>query len=366
MGISYRDTCEVLANQELGLEALLNQLRPTNQFREGKSSGRSVLDIGYFANVIEFAPGLGLALTTDGVGTKILIAEMLNRYDTIGIDCIAMNVNDLICVGAEPISMLDYIAIEKADARILEEIGKGLRKGAEQAGVNLVGGEISQIKELIKGIDLVGMCVGSVPLDRVNQGQNVEPGDIIVALKSSGIHCNGLTLARKVLFEKGQLKPDTYSSELGRSVGEELLIPTMIYVRPVLELLRRNLPIKAMINITSDGFLNLNRIKATVGFMITSLPEPNPIFHLIQRMGNVDDGEMYRVFNMGVGFCLIAPPDPAVINVIHDVARQNAMQSFEIGHVVKDERRRVFIPEKGLVGEGESFTKADQMSNWPA
>jgi phosphoribosylformylglycinamidine cyclo-ligase len=359
-GVSYRDT-GVFGNQELGLAALLKQLRPTEQFRQGKGSGKSVLDIGYFANVVEFAPGVGLALTTDGVGTKILVAEMMQKYDTIGIDCVAMNVNDLICVGAEPISMLDYIAVEKADAHILEEIGKGLREGARQASINIVGGEISQTKEMIRGskegqgIDLVGMCVGYVHLDRVNTGQNVQPGDIIVGLRSSGIHCNGLTLARRVLFANDRLKPDSKVPGLERSVGEELLVPTLIYVRPVLEMLHRKLPINAMVNITSDGFLNLARIQPAVGFKLSVLPKPDPIFQLIQDMGQIDDAEMYRVFNMGIGFCLIAPRDSTVLNAIHDIVQRHGMKSCEIGEVIEDEQRRVRITQKRLVSEGEHF-----------
>jgi phosphoribosylformylglycinamidine cyclo-ligase len=353
----------VLDNTELGLEALLTHLRPTDQFRQGKASGRSVLPIGYFANVIEFAPGIGLALTTDGVGTKVLVAEMLGKYDTIGIDCVAMNVNDLICVGAEPVSMLDYIAVEKADPVILEHIGIGLREGARQAGVNFVGGEISQIKELIRGVapdqglDLVGMCVGCVPLDKVNVGQDVRPGDAIIGFRSSGIHCNGLTLARKVLFASQRFQPDTYVPEFRRGVGEELLEPTLIYVRPILDLLRKNLPVKAMINITSDGLLNLARIQPAVGFRISALPAAPPIFQVIQKLGGIDDGEMYRVFNMGVGFCVITPADSAVLAAVQDVAAQHKMQAIHIGEVIDDERRRVYLTEKGLVGEGERFVK---------
>jgi phosphoribosylformylglycinamidine cyclo-ligase len=360
-GVSYRDT-GVVDNQELGLEALLKQLRPTERFRNGNDDlGKSVLDIGYFANVIQFTPEIGLALTTDGVGTKVLVAELLNKYDTIGIDCVAMNVNDLICVGAEPVSMLDYIAVEKADPKVLEEIGIGLREGARQAGVNIVGGEISQIKEMIKGtregcgIDLVGMCVGSVLLSRVNVGAKVRPGDIIVGLRSSGIHCNGLTLARKVLLDSGHYQVDTYLPELQRTVGEELLTPTLIYVRPVLELLRKGFDLKAIINITSDGFLNLARIQAKVGFDLTSLPDPNPIFNLIQRTGKIEDPEMYRVFNMGVGFCLIV--EPSILNAVCDIARANEMEAFQIGEVIEDSEKSVKIPGKNLVGRGETFTR---------
>jgi phosphoribosylformylglycinamidine cyclo-ligase len=364
--MNYRDT-GVLDNQELGLEALLKQVRPTEQFRRGKAAGRSVLDIGYFANVVEFAPGIGLALTTDGVGTKVLIAEMLGKYDTIGIDCVAMNVNDLICVGAEPVSMLDYIAVAKAEPRLLESIGVGLQEGARRAEINIVGGEISQIKEIIRGldddqgIDLVGMCAGYVRLDKVNTGQDVRPGDVIVGLGSSGVHCNGLTLARRALLGSQRLQPGTQVPDLGRSVGEELLEPTTIYVRPILELLRKPLPIKAMINITSDAFLNLARIKPSVGFRLSTLPEPQPVFQLIQKMGNLEEEEMYRVFNMGVGFCLIAPPDSAVTDAIHDVAKRNGLKSYILGEVIEDDRRSVYLPEKGLVGRGERFYKINSI-----
>src|SRR5438093_10402338 len=215
----------VLDNTQLGLNLLLKRLGPTAAFRS-TGPGRRVVDIGFFASVVEITHNLGLALCTDGVGSKVLVAEMLQRYDTIGIDCVAMNVNDAICVGAEPISFLDYIAIERATPEILEEIAKGLHRGADLAGVSIIGGEISQIPDMIKGhgldggIDLVGMCAGIVPLDRIILGQDVTPGDVIIGERSSGIHCNGHTLARRALFDRGGLKPDQSMSELGRTVGE--------------------------------------------------------------------------------------------------------------------------------------------------
>ena len=239
--LSYRAT-GVVDNTQLGLGALLKWVNATAAFRS-TGPGRRVVDVGYFASVVAITDTLGLALCTDGVGSKVLVAEMLGRYDTIGIDCVAMNVNDAICVGAEPISFLDYIAVERATPEMLEQIARGLHAGAERAGVSIVGGEISQIPDIIKGhapgtgLDLVGMCAAIVPLDRIILGAEVAPGDVIVGVRSSGIHSNGLTLARKALFEIGGLAADQYVPELGCTVGEELLRPTDIYVRPVMELL---------------------------------------------------------------------------------------------------------------------------------
>src|SRR3989441_11853918 len=232
----------VLDNTQLGLDLLVKRVSQTAAFRS-IGPGRRVVDIGFFASVVEITHNLGLALCTDGVGSKVLVAEMLQRYDTIGIDCVAMNVNDAICVGAEPISFLDYIAIERATPKVLEQIAEGLYRGAELAGVSIVGGEISQLPNIIKGyepgggMDLVGMCAGIVPLDRIILGQDVTPGDVIVGVRSSGVHSNGLTLARKALFETGKLKIDQHIPQLACTVGEELLRPTEIYVRPVVDLL---------------------------------------------------------------------------------------------------------------------------------
>ena len=365
--LSYQ-TSGVLDNSQLGLNALLKWVNATAGFRS-TGKGRRVVDVGFFASVVEITDTLGLALCTDGVGSKVLVAEMLRRYDTIGIDCVAMNVNDAICVGAEPISFLDYIAIERATPEILEQIAHGLYTGAELAGVSIVGGEISQIPDIIKGhepgsgLDLVGMCAAIVPLDRIILGEHVAPGDVIVGVRSSGVHSNGLTLARKALFEVGGLKADQYMAELGCTVGEELLRPTDIYVRPVMDLLKtQRVPVRALVNITSDGFLNLARIKAAVGFMLDTIPDPQPIFRLIQDLGRVPDPEMYRVFNMGIGFCLIVPDDFKVLRAVEETFAAHRFATHMIGKVVADERRRVFLPKQNLVGEGQEFRYADGTS----
>ena len=361
--LSYQAT-GILDNAQLGLSALLKWVNATSQFR-ARGTGRRVVDVGFFASVIEITDTLGLALCTDGVGSKVLVAEMLGRYDTIGIDCVAMNVNDAICVGAEPVSFLDYIAIERATPEILEQIARGLYRGAELAGVSIVGGEISQIPDIVRGhepgsgLDLVGMCVGIVPLDRVILGQHVAPGDVVVGVHSSGVHSNGLTLARKALFEAGGLQASQYVAELGCTVGEELLRPTDIYVRPVMDLLNaQRLPIRALVNITGDGFLNLPRIQACVGFTLDTLPEPQPIFRLIQNLGRVPDPEMYRVFNMGIGFCIVVPDDAGVVRAVAETFATHRLTTSIIGRVVADDRRRVFLPKQHLTGEGNEFRSA--------
>jgi phosphoribosylformylglycinamidine cyclo-ligase len=364
-GLTYQAT-GVLDNSQLGLAALLKWIDPTARFRS-TGPGRRVVDVGFFASVVEITSDLGLALCTDGVGSKVLVAEMLQRYDTIGIDCVAMNVNDAICVGAEPVSFLDYIAIERATPSVLEAIARGLHEGARQANVAIVGGEISQMADVIKGqmpgggLDLVGMCAGIVRLDRIILGETVAPGDVIIGVRSSGIHSNGFTLARRALFDEGGLKPDQYIAELGRTVGEELLTPTHIYVAPVLALLRSGVPVKALVHITGDGLLNLARIhNQRVGFRIDRLPDPPPIFGLIQRSGHVPTAEMYRVFNMGVGFGLVVPDDSAVIDTVRQVFASGTggtgpLGTQVIGEVVADDRHRVFLEKQNLVGEGDLF-----------
>ena len=359
--LSYQDT-GVLDNTQLGLQALLGWVNKTAAFRREGQPGHRVVDVGFFASVVDIGHNLGLALCTDGVGSKVLVAEMLQQYKTIGIDCVAMNVNDAICVGAEPISFLDYIAIERATPSMLEDIAQGLHDGAAQAGVAIVGGEISQIPEIIKGhapgrgLDLVGMCAAIVPLDRIILGKDVKAGDAIVGVRSSGVHSNGFTLARRALFDKGGLQADRYVPELGGSVGDELLKPTSIYVRPVMDLLnRQRVPIRAMAHITGDGLLNLARIEARVGFEIDRLPEPQPIFELIQRLGGVSLAEMYRVFNMGIGFCLIVEDRPAILAAVKAAFEAGGFQTHVIGKVIDDERQRVFLREQRLVGEGDGF-----------
>jgi phosphoribosylformylglycinamidine cyclo-ligase len=233
----------------------------------------------------------------------MVLAEQLGRFDTIGIDCIAMNVNDLVCVGAEPIAMVDTILCAEANAEIIGEIGKGLRRGAELAGIEIPGGEIAQVGDVVSGWELSGSAIGLVPLDAIVDGGRVRPGDAIIGLPSSGLHSNGYTLARRVLADV-PLDDD----RLGRPLGDVLIEPTEVYVETVLELLAvPDVDVRGLAHITGDGLNNLKRLSGDVGFRIDDpLPVP-PVFGLIADLGGVGAEEMYEVFNMGCGFCVIVP-----------------------------------------------------------
>jgi phosphoribosylformylglycinamidine cyclo-ligase len=260
---------------------------------------------GHYASVVKFDEKNGIAFSTDGVGTKLVVAEELGKFDTVGIDCVAMNVNDVICVGAEPLAMVDYVAVEKADPEVCEEIGVGLARGAELAGIEITGGELAQLGELVRGVDVSGACIGRVALDEIVDGSAVEPGDVVIGLPSTGIHSNGYTLARSALT--GIPLDEDPEGRLGRSLGEELLAPTQIYVKPIVALLRSEVDVRGLAHITSGGTKNLLRLAADVGYEIDDpLPAP-PIFELIQERGQVSDEEMSEVFNMGCGFCVVVP-----------------------------------------------------------
>jgi phosphoribosylformylglycinamidine cyclo-ligase len=293
-------------DQEAADSAVAGLVRALGAIELGRSS-RQVPLPGHYASVIRIDERTGIALSTDGVGTKLLVAEQLGRFDTVGIDCVAMNVNDVICVGAEPLAMLDYIAIERADPEVCEQIGVGLARGAELAGVEIPGGELAQLGEMVRGFDIAGACFGTVALDAIVDGSTVQPGDPVIGLPSSGIHSNGYTLARSALA--GLPLDEDPEGRLGRPLGEELLEPTEIYVKPVLELLRSEVEVRGLAHITSGGLGNLNRLAADVAYEIDDpLPVP-PIFGLIQERAGVPDEEMYDIFNMGCGFCCVVPVD---------------------------------------------------------
>ncbi len=282
--------------------AVAGLVRALGAIQLGRPSAQVPLP-GHYASVIRIDERTGIALSTDGVGTKLLIAEELGRYDTVGIDCVAMNVNDVICVGAEPLAMLDYIAIDRADPKVCEQIGVGLARGAELAAIEIPGGELAQLGEMVRGVDVSGACFGTVALDAIVDGSAVQPGDVVIGLPSSGMHSNGYTLARACLA--GIPLDD---ERLGRPLGDVLLEPTEIYVKPVVALLRSEIDVRGLAHITSGGTGNLLRLAADVGYEIDAPLPPPPIFALIQEQGGVSEEEMYDVFNMGCGFCVVVPP----------------------------------------------------------
>jgi phosphoribosylformylglycinamidine cyclo-ligase len=287
---------------------------------------------GHYASVIRIDEATGIALSTDGVGTKLLVAEQLGRYDTVGIDCVAMNVNDVICVGAEPMAMLDYIAIERAEPHICEEIGKGLARGAELAGIEIPGGELAQLGEMVRGFDIAGACFGTIGLDQIVDGSKIRPGDPVVGLPSSGLHSNGYTLARRALAEI-PLDDD----RLGQPLGEVLLAPTEIYVKPVLALLRSEVEVRGLAHITSGGTKNLLRMRAALGYEIDDPLPAQPVFELIQERASVPEDEMHEVFNMGCGFCCViaAGDEVAALELLHGYYPD----ARRIGRAVAGDRR---------------------------
>jgi phosphoribosylformylglycinamidine cyclo-ligase len=338
------------AATQSGLNKIVQRIKET--WPPPGGIGAVKLDIGYFANVIDIG-GIGLAICTDGVGSKSIIAQMMRRYDTIGIDCVAMNVNDVLCVGARPISIVDYIGVEESDAEMLGAIAIGLAAGAKAAGVSISGGEISPLKDVMRGFDLVGTAVGIVPLDRIITGRDLVPGDVVIGLESSGIHSNGLTLARYVFFKQGTLSVDHVFPELGVPLGEELLRPTLIYVPEILEVINQIPTVKALINITGDGLLNLPRVEARVGFEIDNMPPVPAIFRLIQTHGGVSNAEMYQVYNMGVGFCVLVSEidrDPVL-----SILQRHARRAQVIGRVIEDDSKGVYLPAQKLTGHGKEF-----------
>ena len=296
---------------DAGVDALVGVLRTIDTGRPSAS----VLSSGHYAAVLRVTDELGVALSTDGVGSKLVVAERTGRLDTVGIDCVAMNVNDIVCVGAEPIALLDYLAVEQPDPEALAAIARGLKAGAEAAGVEIPGGELAVIPELIRGhpsphgFDLCASCFGTVALDAIVTGEAIAPGDALIGLPSSGLHSNGYTLARRVLEPLGD---DATPEELGgATVADVLLEPTVIYVRAVLELLRSDVAVHGLAHITGGGLTNLQRLNDGVGFAIEAPLPVLPVFSLIQRLGDVADEEMYEVFNMGCGFVAVVPADQA-------------------------------------------------------
>jgi phosphoribosylformylglycinamidine cyclo-ligase len=290
---------------------------------------------GHYASVVRFDERYGIAFSTDGVGTKLVVAEELGKFDTVGIDCVAMNVNDVICVGAEPLAMVDYIAVDKADPEVCEEIGVGLARGAELAGIEITGGELAQLGELVRGVDVSGACIGRVALDAIIDGSAVEPGDVVIGLPSTGIHSNGYTLARSALAGIG-LDEDP-EGRLGRSLGEELLQPTQIYAKPIVALLRSEVEVRGLAHITSGGTKNLLRLVADVGYEIDDPLPTLPIFELIQERGEVSDAEMSEVFNMGCGFCVVVAAADAATAL--EKLRGHYPEAKRIGRAVEGPRR---------------------------
>ena len=275
---------------EKATEALIAQIKGVNR----KGDGEAIkLDNG-FAGLVKLGDG-ALAMCTDGVGSKLLLAEEMDSIHTVGIDCVAMNTNDLICVGAEPLSFVDYVALDKPDEELMAKIGKGLAEGCKKSNCTLSGGETAILPELVHGFDIAGTSVGYVKQDEIIDGTRISDGDTLIGLKSSGPHSNGYTLIRK-LFDGD------------KELGKKLVEPTRIYVKEIMALIKQ-VEVHGIAHITGGGLDNISRINNNFQYVIDNpLPVPS-VFDWLQEKGNIEDKEMYRTFNMGMGMVIIVNKD---------------------------------------------------------
>lgn len=314
-----------------------------------------------YGNIFPFGENCYLDLVIEGVGTKVLVAQLAEKYDTIGIDGVAVAVNDVIRSGARPLAVADNIHAQVSDPNLVREWMKGIAKGATEAECIVPGGEIGDVAELIrgltegKGFDVVVSAIGEVSKENIISGRNIKPDDVIIGLRSSGIHSNGVSLARKILLKQWGGKYDTHDvpEGLDREIIYEVLESTKIYVKPVLRVAKA-LEVKAAVHITGDGYLKFDRLKRfskSIGFEFNNF-KPQPIFELIQKVtselgGTITDEEMFKTFNMGWGFAVIvdrADRDKAV-----DVLEKTGTQTEEIGYVTDSEGIRILYKDKRIV-----------------
>lgn len=333
MAISYKDSGVDIDAADLSVQMIKKYVQSTYT----KQVLGDIGNFGGFFQIDDSHKNPVLVAGADGVGTKLKIAFMMDKHDTVGIDCVAMCVNDVLVHGAKPLFFLDYIAVGKLLPQKISQIVKGLCDGCIQAGCALIGGETAQMPDMYKEdeYDLAGFAVGIVEKEKLLDGSKVREGDIVIGLASSGIHSNGFSLARKVLLK--DLKLDTYINDFEKTLGEELLTPTKIYVKPILEILDES--IHAMAHITGGGIVeNLPRVlpnglEARLDKKSWNTPA---VFHLIQKMGQIDEREMFRTFNMGIGFILIVEKN-SVDEVIRKLQIRGEKASI-IGQIFKGQR----------------------------
>lgn len=326
--LTYRDAGLDLELYEQSLAALPPLLKRTQSPRVlpppfpsakgGKSAGgfASLFSLDYNSRL--FAKNYRhpvLVACTDGVGTKLKVAALMNKHDTVGIDLVAMSVNDCLCCGGEPLMFLDYLAMPKDDPPLVRDLIKGISDGCLEADCSLVGGETAILPDFYEpgDYDMAGFCVGVVDREHIINGRAIQPGDLVLGLASSGLHSNGYSLVRKAVFERGGLKVADFVPELGRTVGEELLEPTRIYVRAIKHILQhypvKKRVVRGLAHITGGGLVdNLPRVLPPGRRAVIrrgSWPVP-PVFPWLQKLGSIEQAEMDRVFNQGIGFVVIA------------------------------------------------------------
>ena len=311
------------AGVDIDLEATAIRALIKNLSYKRKGKARMMGSVGHFAGLIDFGE-MALALTTDGVGTKMLVADQQKDWSTVGIDCIAMNVNDLYVMNMEPVAFVDYIATDKLSVEKMAQIGIGLNEGARQANIDIVGGETASLRGLVNGLDLAGTCLGMQKKDKIIDGQKIKPGDIIIGVSSTGVHSNGLSLARRVV-EKYAGYDRKFKGK--KTFGQELLTPTRIYHESLN--VAASCAVHGMCHVTGGGLLNFNRL-SKYGFLFDTPITPPAIFPWIQKAGDIPQVEMYRTFNMGMGYAYVVPKAsvPCVLKLVKGAQ--------VVGNVVKE------------------------------
>jgi phosphoribosylformylglycinamidine cyclo-ligase len=317
--LTYRDAGLDLELYEQTIAGMLPYLRRTHTPRvlDGFGGFAALFSLDYNSRL--FARNYRhpvLVTCTDGVGTKLKIAGLMGKHDTVGIDLVAMSVNDALCTGGEPLLFLDYLAMPRDDPALTRELIKGISDGCMEADCSLVGGETAILPDFYQpgDYDMAGFCVGVVERDHIISGKSIRPADVVLGLASTGLHSNGYSLARKVIFEHAGHKVTDFIPGLGRTVGEELLEPTRIYVRPIKNILQhypvKKRVVRGLAHITGEGLPgNVPRVlpPGRRVFLRRTWPVP-PVFSWMQRLGGIDQQEMDRVFNMGIGFVMIVSP----------------------------------------------------------
>ncbi|MDU7649916.1 MAG: phosphoribosylformylglycinamidine cyclo-ligase [Anaerococcus vaginalis] len=336
MPINYKDAGVDVANGQKEVELIKKLVEKTQSenvlSKLGGFSGLFSLENLNIKNPV-------LVSGTDGVGTKVMLAQMMDKHDTIGIDCVAMCVNDILCQGAKPLFFLDYIACGKLVPEKMEKIVKGVADGCLQAKASLIGGETAEMPGLYKenDYDLAGFCVGIVDKEKIITGEKIKKGDHIFGLKSSGIHSNGYSLVRKIVLEKEKLSLDEKIEGLDTSLGEELLKPTKIYVKEILALLEK-IEINGLSHITGGGFYeNIPRMipdGLCAKIDVRNIPLPK-IFSLLEKWGELDKKDMYETFNMGVG--LVFAVDKKDIEKVKEIIDEDEL--LDLGEVIENDEK---------------------------
>ncbi len=345
---------------------MLPYLKETYAFPRMAKVGFGGGDEGFFSSFLTLGT-IGIAVTTDGIGTKLLLARESGSYYRVAVDCVANNVNDLLCVGAQPIALFDYIAVDRIDEQVMESIARGLRDGAEAARVAIPGGEIAQVGSMLAAhedglpvIDLVGTAIGVVDLTCKSfpsgwgplSPECVRPDDSLIGVASSGLHSNGYSLARRVLFDDARLSATSLMPG-GQSILDALLEPTVIYVSAVEALKAAGVDVGGLVHVSGGGLLNVGRLGDRYSYVLDALPPTSEVFDLIRETGSLSPEEMYATFNMGIGFIATVPRDQESQAIA--ALTGCGYQASRIGRVASEPGGKVLLVEQGLVGHDERF-----------